>query len=115
MNHVEVANSILNQLGGNQFTSMTGAKYFIALDEQLGALRFHLGKNASKANRVKITLQWDDTYLVEFIKYTSYKYNIRTGKETQEKSEVLKSIDKVYCDTLREVFEDYTKMYTRLW
>lgn len=114
MRHLEVAETILRQLGGNKFIVMTGAKNFIALNEYGGALYFQIGKNASKANRVKITLQWDDTYTVEFIKYTPYKFNVKTGKETHEKNDVLKTVEGVYCDTLQEVFTDYTGMYTHL-
>lgn len=114
MRHVEVANIILSQLDGNKFIAMTGAKNFIALNEKDGAVIFHIGKNSSKANRVKITLEWDNTYTMEFIKHTPYKFNARTMKETQEKTEILETVTEVYCDTLQEVFENYTGLYTHL-
>lgn len=47
------AQTILNQLGGNRFVAMTGAKNFVALEN---GIKFNIGKNASKANTVKITV-----------------------------------------------------------
>lgn len=110
-----VANTILNQLGGNKFLAMTGAKYLLDLGD---GLRFNLPKNGSKANKVQITLNANDLYDVQFIKYTPYKFRITKDgqfKETKEKVEIIKEFNDIWCDMLVEIFEQTTKMYTRLF
>ncbi|EFE7250305.1 hypothetical protein F9V24_27190, partial [Escherichia coli] len=62
-----VATEILNQLGGNRFIAMTGAKNFTCFDENgESGLCFRLPSNfAMKGiNLVKIKLTFSDTYLV---------------------------------------------------
>ena len=56
---MKVADIILEQLGGNKFLAMTGAKNLLA---DGNTLRMTLPKNRSKANRLYITLDPDDTY-----------------------------------------------------
>lgn len=110
-----VANTILNQLGGNKFLAMTGAKYLLDLHD---GLRFNIPKNGSKANKVEITLNGHDLYDVKFYKYTPYKFRITKDgqfKETKEKTEIVKEFKDIYCDMLVEIFEQTTKMYTRLF
>lgn len=110
-----LANVILQQLGGNKFIAMTGAKNLLALEN---GIRFTIGRNASKANRVEITLNGLDLYDIKFIKHTPYKikvdYNKGTVKETQEKSVVLKEYNDIYCDMLQELFTEFTGLYTHL-
>lgn len=60
---VSTARIILNQLGGNRFVAMTGAKDFVTTDN---AISFRIGRNTSEANKVRITLEPTDTYSVEF-------------------------------------------------
>ena len=50
---MKVAEKILEQLGGQKFIAMTGANHFVA---DGNTLRMALPKNASKANRLYITL-----------------------------------------------------------
>lgn len=110
-----VASVILQQLGGNKFIAMTGAKNLLALEN---GIRFTIGRNASKANRVEITYNGLDLYDIKFIKHTPYKikvdYNKGTVKETQEKTVVLKEYNDIYCDMLQELFTEYTGLYTHL-
>lgn len=133
-----VATEILRQLGGHQFTVMTGAKNFVALED---GLKFTIGKNHSKANLVKITLTAMDDYVVEFWKkgrdvniYTKMMKHydaVQEGRMTKDafnalfaaeeakakaaaEPKLLKSVSGVYCDTLQEVFTEYTWMYTHL-
>lgn len=131
-----VATEILRQLGGNHFVVMTGAKNFVALED---GIKFTIGSNASKCNLVKITLTAMDDYVVEFWKkgrvvnpYTiamnvwktfdhsdkdAFNAEVeRRVKKAQAAADpkLLKSVSGVYCDTLQEVFTDYTKMYTHL-
>ena len=115
MANTATANTILQQLGGGRFSAMTGAKNFIAIDN---GLVFNIGRNASKANKVKITVNGLDLYDVEFIKYTPYSFKIsRDGlsfKETQESSVTVAEYNNIYDDVLQEVFTRVTGMYTRL-
>lgn len=96
---LELAHTILQQMGGNQFTAMTGAKNFIALE---GGLSFQL-PNARKANGVKyvrIELTPMDTYTVRFF-----------GQKASGGEQVF---DNTYCDQLRGLFEDVTGLRTSL-
>jgi hypothetical protein len=132
----EIANTILTQLGGKRFVVMTGAKNFVAIDN---GLRFTIGKNGSKANRVKITLSWDDTYTMQFIKqspmpnqYTllsrfankglteeefNAQYKVAYNKAVQNAANpvILKEYNGLFFDQLQEFFTEYTKLYTKLW
>ena len=64
---MSVAQTILRQLGGNKFVTMTGAKQLIVYPD---ALSFQLpaGTTKNKANYVKITLNKNDLYDVSFCK-----------------------------------------------
>ena len=55
---MKAANIILEQLGGNKFIAMTGAKNFVS---DGNTLRMTLPKNRSKANRLYVTLDATDT------------------------------------------------------
>ena len=54
---MEVAKTILSQLGGNIFVMMTGSKNLTAGKDSLS---FKVGKNSTKVNYVKITLNGKD-------------------------------------------------------
>jgi len=94
-----IATTIIAQLGGNRFTSMTGAKSFVMGER---SLTFRFGRNASKSNMVKITLNGDDTYTVQF-------YRLR-GIDCAPTYHV----DSVHADGLREAFTAHTGMITAL-
>ena len=49
---MEIANTILDQLGGNKFLAMTGANHLLA---DGNTLRMTLPKNNSRANRLYIS------------------------------------------------------------
>ena len=131
----EIANTILSQFGGNKFVVMTGAKNFVAIEN---GIRFNIGRNGSSANMVKVVLDWDDTYTMQFIKigkpvnpYTIMMRYADKGLSEQEFNEVvtaaikkaeknaepkvLKEYQGIYFDQLKELFTDFTKMYTRLF
>ena len=59
MSSMAIAKTILEQLGGGRFIAFTGAKDFLTIDN---GLRFRIGRNASKANRVEIRLNGSDLY-----------------------------------------------------
>lgn len=94
-----VANTILCQLGGNMFRAMTGARDFLG---DARSLRFRIGRNAHAITAVRVTLEADDTYTVDFIRGAgtrAYVARTRTG---------------VYADVLRAVFELETGMYASI-
>lgn len=95
---MKVAETILNQLGGNRFIAMTGSKNFAASENYLS---MKLTRNASGANYLKITLTPMDVYKMEFI-------SIR-GNSIKTKVE----FDNVYCDQLQSLFTEATGLYTK--
>lgn len=106
MNQVEqkqVADTILEQLGGVRFVTMTGAKNLLALDEGMGGLSFRLPRYAGvKVNYVRINLNHNDLYDLEFGRISNGAYSI------------LKSYWDIYSDQLQEVFTEQTGLYTKL-
>lgn len=108
---MSVANTILEQLGGNRFIAMTGAKNFLA---DGNTLRMTLPKNRSKANRLYITLDAMDTYTMYFFKFTAGRLNKKTFAWTPDKQEDIEKISGVYADMLQDIFTSVTGMYTHL-
>ena len=96
-----IARTILDQLGGHKFRVMTGAKNFL---DHGDALSMRLGRNSSNSNHLTIRLNSMDLYDVRFSKWT---------KKFEEKS--VKEYNDVYADSLVEIFESHTGMYTRLF
>ena len=101
MSNLTVAKTILEQLGGNKFRMMTGAKH-LAGDEN--SLSMRIGRNSSNSNYLKITLNSMDLYDMKFCKLT---------RKFEEKS--VTEYSDVYNDMLTEVFEKHTGMYTKLF
>ncbi len=96
----EIAATILSQLGGKRFIAMTGARNFVYGDSDLS---FHI-PTIKGINAVRVILEPDDTYTVEFLK-VSVKAPHRTVKKT---------VNYVFYDSLRSVFEENTGLYTSL-
>ncbi len=97
----DVARIIWEQLGGNKFRMMTGAKH-LAGDEN--SLSMKIGRNSSNSNYLKITLNSMDTYDMTFAKLT------KMGE--------LKSVSEynnIYNDMLTDTFTAHTGMYTSLF
>ncbi len=97
----DVARIIWEQLGGNKFRMMTGAKNLLNLGD---GLAMKLGRNSSNSNYLKITLNSMDLYDMEFAKLT----------KMGEKKSVTEYSD-VYNDMLTDVFTSHTGMYTKLF
>lgn len=99
-----IANTILEQLGGNKFRAMTGAKDFIGTED---ALRFRLPRGAKGGiNKVEVKLDPSDTYTVTFYK---------AGRAPAFRLDVVKALEGVYCDQLQAVFTEATGLFTRLF
>ncbi len=101
MSDMRVAKTILKQLGGNKFCMMTGAKNLGGTENSLS---MRIGRNSSNSNYLKITLNMMDLYDVKFSKLT---------RKFEEKS--VTEYNDVFCDSLVEVFERHTGMYTKLF
>lgn len=96
-----IATTILQQLGGNRFVAMTGARQIVAGPE---FLQFAIGRGAvNHANKVRVTLEPTDTYCVEFF--------YCRGVDCRQCGDSLRGI---YADQLREVFTSQTGMDTHL-
>jgi hypothetical protein len=102
-----VANTILEQLGGGRFVAMTGAKALTACDE---GLRMKLPGNLTRQriNWVEVKLDPSDTYTLTFASERRPR-----GKAWAERT-VIETVDAVYCDQLRDVFEHVTGLATSL-
>jgi hypothetical protein len=101
MSNMSVAKTILEQLGGNKFRMMTGAKNFMSFAE---GLVMKIGRNSSNSNYLKITLNSMDLYDMEFAKVT---------KMGEKKS--VTEYKNVYNDLMRGTFTAHTGMYTSLF
>ena len=97
---MSVAKTILEQLGGNRFCAMTGAKHLVDCGD---ALAMKIGRNKTSSNYLKITLNMMDLYDVRFS---------RVSPMGGERS--VTEYNNVYNDSLVDVFEKHTGMYTSL-
>jgi hypothetical protein len=104
----EIARIILDQLGGQHFKAMTGARNFVYSDgnrpDEISDLTFKVGRNRTKTTHVRIALKADDTYRMYFLHWESRKMQFRTGL----------SIDTVYASDLRNGFKTGTGLDTSL-
>lgn len=98
----EIANTILQQLGGGRFLMITGSKQPVAVPN---GLRVRLAKNKTRANLLTITLTPEDLYDVEF------KYFAVGQKITDQ---VIEKREGVFCEDLQDIFEEVTGLYTTL-
>jgi hypothetical protein len=104
MTDTSIAVTILKQLGGNKFITITGAKNLLSHGS---ALSFKLPSTPHYVkdgiNYVKISLNVMDTYDIEFGKIRGHSYKIITTTEN------------VYCDDLQRIFTETTGLNTRLF
>ena len=101
MSNLKVAETILEHLGGNKFCVMTGAKNLGGTEDSLS---MRIGRNKTSSNYLKITLNMMDLYDVRFSRVT------KLGSERS-----VTEYNNVYNDSLVEVFEKHTGMYTKLF
>lgn len=102
MSSNQVAQIILQQLGGNKFTVMTGAKNLLAHQDAL-SFRLSSTMTKNKSNYVKITLNASDLYDVTFGKIV--KYDLKE----------ISTFSDVYAENLVELFKNETGLSTRLF
>ncbi len=95
------AGIILQQLGGNKFIMMTGAKQFVRDDKNM-TIMFKIGRNAKSVNYVKIRLNSMDTYDMSFNRIRKF--------EVKEISHA----NGIYNDQLQDVFTQHTGLETSL-
>ncbi len=101
---LEVAQTILQQLGGNRFVAMTGARNLL---QDGPALNFALGRGAKDGiNAVKIEYHHgSDTYTVRFAKL---------GRAPSFKFTVVRELEGIEASQLRGIFEQTTGLATSL-
>jgi len=97
-NYREVARTILSQLGGGKFQSMTGAKNFVFVNDGLGGLKFEI-PTKNKIKYVRIILNGKDLYDVQYLD--------NTGKQLYKSSDL-------YAEDLQDDFTTKTGMFTSL-
>jgi hypothetical protein len=97
--NMNVANEILRQLGGQRFAVFTGARDFTG---DATSLTFKLPKAKDGIKSVTVRLDPSDTYTVTF------------HKIARAPSRAVKESEGVYCDSLVELFESTTGLYTHL-
>jgi hypothetical protein len=98
---LQIADTILQQLGGRRFIMMTGAKNFIIRGADR-SLQFNVGRNPKGITKVRIALDLSDTYTMTF-------YKIR-GIDCA----MVASIDGIYADQLCRAIERETGLATTL-
>jgi hypothetical protein len=120
MDAKEVSNTILQQLGGNHFAGMTGAKNFTIVpfteNYPCGGLTFTVntrGWSTSGINHVKVILEGNDTYTMYFSKVKKAK--IIKGKFYDGSVILVKKIENTYFDDLQNFFEAETNLLTTLY
>ena len=104
---MQVAATILEQLGGRKLIAMTGAHSFTSDGD---SLIFKVPSNATK-NRiagVKITLTPADDYTVQFY---AFRGSLKRG---DYRVETVSQHEGIYCDQLQTLFEDETGLLTDL-
>jgi len=106
--NIQIANTILAQLGGNKFIAMTGSTNFLAIPN---GISMHLKKNRSGAKYLNITLNGKDLYDMEFSKITIKKIGAFIR---DEKLVTVKTIKDVFNDQLQEIFQSVTGFRTQL-
>lgn len=90
---------ILEQMGGNKFLAMTGAKN-ICYDPI--SITFQLMRNAMRIKWVRIILDEDDTYIINFVTLVKGVPVTKTR------------LTGIYADNLQSVFTQHTGLCTSL-
>ena len=92
---------LLQQLGGNRFIMMVGAKN-LAVDKSRNELHMKIGRNSKGVNFVRIKLSSMDLYDMEFLQVRAGKIKIKS------------KVKDVYADQLGKMFKKHTGLNVRL-
>jgi hypothetical protein len=100
----EISNTILQQLGGNKFVAMTGARKLVTMEQ---GLRFRLPDQfaISGINQVVVLLDPTDDYTVRFE---------RSNVRARVPNKVVSEYHGVYADQLQSLFTKVTGLDTHL-
>ena len=112
MTDTYVANTILQQLGGNRFMVCTGCKI---VNYTSNSITLKLIRNKSKANEMKIVLNGADLYDVTFSKHSYPHLDKKTWLFTKDKNEVVMEYNDMFNDSLETLFSEFTGLVTRLF
>lgn len=99
MNNKQIAQTILSQLGGNHFASMTGANNFVAVEN---GLQMNIRQNLSGANKLVIKLNGKDLYDVRFVRVARAAVKVKA------------EFNDVFAEDLARLFEQTTGYITSL-
>lgn len=97
--NMEVANTIIAQLGGNKFKVMTGSKNFRG---DANSVTMDLTRNKLGAKWLTVRLEGDDTYTMIFQSFRKFEVKLKA------------EIKGIYCDMLQSIFTEQTGLYTSL-
>ena len=105
---MEVAETIRQQLGGQRFVAMTGAKHFLGGDNTLS---FQISaRNEAKIKGCRIRLDPDDTDTQVFLKMAKKDPVFRTSTGM----DVVEERSGLHAEDLRRVFTSVTGLDTHL-
>ncbi len=111
----QIAETIVEQLGGKRFQVMTGVHNFTFLEAnngRSGGVRFKVPKGSGvKCNTVTIELNWKDLYDLRFETITTRTNKVT--KETKTTTTLIGREEDVFCEQLEEMFTHHTGLYTR--
>ena len=111
---------IITHIGGHRFLSMTGTKikYYGYNDTGYVYVMLQLVKNQSKANHLKIQLNSNDLYDMEFIQHKKTlnpEYKVIGLKVYEDEFITVNTYNDLYYDQLEEIFTSVTGLYTKLF
>ena len=98
---IEIANTIISQLGGNKFKVMTGAKDIFALESGV-SFKVPATMTKNRINYIRVWLNSMDLYDVEF-----WSYRGMSGRKVAEHNGI-------YDDMLQDIFTTETGLNTSL-
>lgn len=108
---MNVAETILHQLGGGRFVAMTGVYNLCSHEDTLS---MSLPRNKSRANQLHIQYTPDDFYTMKFIYYRPPRLVKKSLILLPEELSYISVYEGLYCDQLCDLFTEVTGLYTSL-
>lgn len=110
--------ALLEQLGGRQFLIMTGSHTLVAHEGSKEypepTLQMIIGTHEAGWHKLRITLQENDLYKMEFWKRTGLEMMLAQEAGTLDPNDT-REFTHVYADMLQQIFTEVTGMYTKLF